>query len=383
MKKLFLSLFCFALLTSVQAQKLSKEEAEKATSELLAEREAKIKAEYGHEWKEGELTNGDYKMKFIYRVVGEKPADGRALYISMHGGGGAPAEVNDQQWENQKKLYTPQEGLYFVPRSPTDTWNMWHQFYMDGFVDKIIQLAGIYEDVNPNKVYVMGYSAGGDGTFQLAPRLADHWAAASMMAGHPNNAKIENLRNLPFSIFMGGKDAAYNRNGLAREWIARLDSLHNAEGGFISDSHIYEECGHWMNRQDSVAMSWMPKFTRNPYPNKVSWVQDDVIRDSFYWLYASPNGRNEDCKVVAEYDGENNTVNIIYADSPSVIFGLNDNMMDLDKPVTIQYQGETIYKKVLPRSLKSIKADVDAGRDPYLIFPVKVKVMHGKQVTVL
>jgi dienelactone hydrolase len=28
-------------------------------------------------------------------------------------------------------------------------------------------------DVNPNKVYVMGYSAGGDGVWRLAPRMAD------------------------------------------------------------------------------------------------------------------------------------------------------------------------------------------------------------------
>jgi poly(3-hydroxybutyrate) depolymerase len=50
----------------------------------------------------------------------------------------------------------------------------------------------------------MGYSAGGDGVFQIAPRMADHWAAAAMMAGHPGDAAALNLRNLPFTIFMGG-----------------------------------------------------------------------------------------------------------------------------------------------------------------------------------
>ena len=43
----------------------------------------------------------------------------------------------------------------------------------------------LYE-VDPNKVYLMGYSAGGDGVYQLAPRMADRFAAAAMMAGHPN-----------------------------------------------------------------------------------------------------------------------------------------------------------------------------------------------------
>ncbi len=378
MKKLLLSMLCLLGTGGLWAQSgLSRKQADEAAERLLKEREEKIKADYGHEWKEGVLTNGDYKMKFIYKVFGDKPAEGRSLYISMHGGGGAPAALNDQQWENQKRLYTPKEGVYFVPRSSTDTWNMWHQFYMDGFIDKIVLLSGIFEDVNPNKIYVMGYSAGGDGTFQLAPRLADHWAAAAMMAGHPNNAKIECLRNLPFSIYMGGKDAAYNRNGLAREWIARLDSLHRAEGGFISDSHIFEECGHWMNRRDTIAMEWMSRFKRNPYPQKVSWVQDDVSRDSFYWLYAGDTGKNEDTKVVAEYDPDTNTVNVIETNSPSVVIGLNDHMVNLDKPVTIQLNGKTIYKKRLPRTLRSIKADVDAGRDADLIFPAKFKIING------
>lgn len=383
-KILLLSLLFATTLSVATAQtKLTKEEAKAATDKLLSEREARIKSEIGPEWQAKELTNGNYKMKFDYKVFGDKPADGRALYISMHGGGGTTPAANDKQWDNQKKLYTPVEGVYFVPRSPTDTWNMWHQFYMDGFVDKIVQLSGIYEDVNPNKIYIMGYSAGGDGTFQMAPRMADHWAAAAMMAGHPGNAQAINLRNLPFALYMGGADAAYNRNGLAKVWSDMLDSLASVEkGAFIHDAHIYEGMPHWMGSRDTVAMSWMPKFTRNPLPTKVMWAQDDVSRDSFYWLYAPPTGKNEGTRIEAEYDTATNSVNIIHSDAPSVVIGLNDKMVDLDKPVTIKYEGTTIFKKRLNRSLEAIESDINAGRDRDLIFPVKVKVMHGKNVTI-
>ena len=37
-------------------------------------------------------------------------------------------------------------------------------------------MAVIKENVNPNKVYLLGYSAGGDGVYQLAPRMANRWA---------------------------------------------------------------------------------------------------------------------------------------------------------------------------------------------------------------
>ena len=57
----------------------------------------------------------------------------------MHGGGGAPAEVNDKQWQNQISLYQPAEGIYMAPRAPTDTWNLWHQDHIDVFFALFIQ----------------------------------------------------------------------------------------------------------------------------------------------------------------------------------------------------------------------------------------------------
>ena len=125
----------------------------------------------------------------------------------MHGGGGAPPQVNDQQWENQKRLYTLSEGVYLVPRAPTNTWNLWHQGHIDGMFSRLIENMIALEDVNPDKVYLMGYSAGGDGVYQLAPRMADRFAAAAMMAGHPNETSPLGLRNLPFTLHMGGRDS--------------------------------------------------------------------------------------------------------------------------------------------------------------------------------
>lgn len=107
--------------------------------------------------------------------------------------------MNDEQWENQIKLYQPADSLYIAPHAPTDTWNLWHEDHIDPLFDRLIQDAIVLADVNPNRVYFMGYSAGGDGVYQLAPRMADRLAAASMMAGHPNDASPLGLRNIDFA----------------------------------------------------------------------------------------------------------------------------------------------------------------------------------------
>ncbi|MFM8642358.1 MAG: polyhydroxyalkanoate depolymerase, partial [Phycisphaerales bacterium] len=110
----------------------------------------------------------------------------------------APAPVNDAQWENQKRLYSPPEGVYVAPRAPTNEWNLWHQGHVDALFDRLIENLVMCERVDPDRIYLMGYSAGGDGVYQLAPRMADRFAAAAMMAGHPNEAVPDGLRNLPF-----------------------------------------------------------------------------------------------------------------------------------------------------------------------------------------
>jgi len=55
--------------------------------------------------------------------------------------------------------------------------------------------------------------------------LADWLAGAAMMAGHPNGVELFNVRNIAFSIQVGGKDAAYNRNELARNYIKTMNEL--------------------------------------------------------------------------------------------------------------------------------------------------------------
>src|SRR5262249_45319758 len=146
------------------------------------------------------------------------------------------------QWQNQIKLYEPAEGVYIAPRAPTNTWNLWHEAHIDPLFDRLIGDCVALKDVNPDKVYLMGYSAGGDGVWQLAPRMADRFAAAAMMAGHPNEASQLPLRNLPFAIFVGGKDSAFNRNKVAKEKSDLLDVLQKKDSaGYEHVVRIYPD----------------------------------------------------------------------------------------------------------------------------------------------
>src|SRR5580698_10754904 len=63
---------------------------------------AMIRKDRAAEVKDRLLKDDKQEMPFFYKTFGKKPAAGWSLWISLHGGGGAPKNVNDGQWENQK-----------------------------------------------------------------------------------------------------------------------------------------------------------------------------------------------------------------------------------------------------------------------------------------
>lgn len=318
-------------------------------NELLLKWEVEGRDERERELEEKVIRMGDKEMKFLERKYGEEPEAGHSLWISMHGGGSAPPKVNDAQWRNQIKLYQPEEGYYVAPRAPTDTWNLWHEGHIDDFFDRLISDYVICRGVNPDRVYLMGYSAGGDGVYQLAPRMADRFAAASMMAGHPNETKPDGLRNLPFEIFMGGEDGAYNRNKKAANWKVRLADLQTADpAGYKHRVTIYEGLGHWMNNKEAEVLPRMAAESRNGWPRKVVWLQDDVTHERFYWLGVRKDGAKKRRRLEAVVDGQK--IAVAGEDVSGLKFWLSDELLDLDKEVSVTLNGKEAFRGMVPRS---------------------------------
>jgi predicted esterase len=353
---------------------LTKADAAAARELLWKAHAAIIEKDRSGELKDRMLKEGALEMPFFYKTFGKKPANGWSLWISLHGGGGAPKQVNDQQWENQKKLYTLDEGIYLAPRAPTNTWNLWHEGHIDRMFTRLIEDMIVLEGIDPNRVYVMGYSAGGDGVYQLAPRMADHWAGAAMMAGHPNGVSLLSLRNVPFALQVGGNDSAYNRNKVGKEYGEKLDELQKDDPkGYEHFVKIHEGKPHWMNLEDKVALPWMAKFTRNPVPERIVWKQTGTPHDSSYWLAVPTKEAKGDSLVSANRAGQ--TIEITAAEKiGKLLIRFDDRMVDLDKPVKVTQDGKELFAGELPRTAGVMLRTLIGRGDPGLIFDAEVEI---------
>lgn len=317
------------------------------------------------------IQAGGKEMRVLERTFGKKPEGGHSLWISMHGGGGTAPRVNDGQWRNQIQLYEPKEGIYVAPRAPTNTWNLWHEGHIDDLFDHLIANYIIDRGINPNRIYLMGYSAGGDGVYKLAPRMADRFAAASMMAGHPNGEPMDSLRNLPFMIWMGEKDGAYKRNEMARQWGKKLDELQAEDpDGYVHETHIVAGKGHWMDREDAKAVPWMAKHTRNPWPKKVVWRQAGRLHDRFYWLGLPKDQLKGGQTVRATVDGQ--TITLQTEGVAKLHLRLSDQLVDLDRPITVTCNGKQVFEGKVERSVQAIHESLLQRLDPTTVATAKL-----------
>ena len=148
-------------------------------------------------------------MRFLMEQKGEPDENGLyPLYITLHGGGDWTPEDNDGQWFGMFQYYKEavQNGIYVACRGITDTWDLHFRPESYPLYDRLIQAMISLYRADPNRVYLLGFSAGGDGVYQITPRMADRFAAANMSSGHPNGISMRNLMNCPFSIQVGVRD---------------------------------------------------------------------------------------------------------------------------------------------------------------------------------
>lgn len=208
------------------------------------------------------LTHGGSAMRFFMETIGQPDEDGRyPLYITLHGGGEGTAEENNDQWIDMFDYYREavENGIYIACRGITDTWDLHFREESYPLYDRLIEAMIVNYGADPNRVFLLGFSAGGDGVYQIAPRLADRFAAVNMSSGHPNGVSLLNVANCPISLQAGIRDyysADVMRSVRAAEFEKTLSGYHGKYGfGFEHRVCIHVPSGHnFVDYEDGESM---------------------------------------------------------------------------------------------------------------------------------
>jgi hypothetical protein len=166
---------------------------------------------------------------------------------------------------------------------------------------------------------------------------------------------------------MGGQDGAYDRNVHALRWKELLAACAaNDPGAYRHDVVIYPNKGHWMDGEDLAGVQWMAEHDRNLRPDRVVWLQDDVLHKRFYWLKVDRPVKGD--RVVVKRQGQ--TITIEEGGVPKQLrIRLDDDMLDLDKSLNVvDAQGEVLFEGWVPRTSRVIEQTLGERGDPKGVF---------------
>lgn len=313
------------------------------------------------------MTFGEATMKYGLLVKGEPDESGYPLFISLHGGGQSDTpDLNDSQWAHMVSYYqnSVKNGVHVNPRGVRDTWDCHFNPESYPLYDRLIENLIAFYNVDPNRVYLTGFSAGGDGVYAITAKMADRFAAANMSAGHPNDLPLWNLYNMPLLLQVGENDTAYDRNIVTAQYGLLLDEYQEElGGGYIHNTYIHQGKGHnfsdnsssrqmviadsaaWLKSGDNSAVEtdanavrFLEQYVRNPLPERVVWDlsqrAEQRTGESFYWLRAD-SGLTEG-KIVVSFDRETNSIQVEECSiEGEVTFLLSNDMLDLFAPITV------------------------------------------------
>jgi len=218
-----------------------------------------------------------------------------------------------------------------------------------------------FATLNPDRWYITGHSAGGDGSWAIVQRTPDLWAAAgmqsgSMISGRPEWGLVENMAYVPFHAMIGENDNLPNRIPDSKEAVRLLDALGDdtkfllipKTGHYPLPAEAYEDQENWMFakvRKRPTKFS----FTVDQYVHPGVWGIKVVFLPTQRQLIQEPWPRF-DVKISGQ------TVEITTKNTKRLSVDLGSNGLKMTGDVALSVNGKEVLKGAVPD--KPIVVDV-------------------------
>jgi len=319
----------------------------------------------------------------------------QGLVMSLHGGGEGAGSA-DPTFSLKGCITIAPQGLLIHG----DNWNTVHG---EKQILTYIEIAKAQFDVDPDRVYVGGFSMGGTGSWHMAGRFPDLFAAAAPCAGvlmaQPKSqlpAKedvaviqygiVPNVRNLAMYYFIGLED----RNCMPGTYLYvadMLDELRKQDPGGYEKIHFktYPGLAHaFPPGEPSNCLKFLAEQRRDTYPEKIVWeyalnpfplpTEKDTTRriviHTMYWIrHDRPMDRMQ---ITARREGNEFHVELGGADAEGAYVMLNPAMFDPKADVVVHVDGKEAYRGRPEPDFVTVVESLDSRLDKSLTFDRKI-----------
>lgn len=343
-----------------------------------------------HHW---ELIDED-PMPFYLLKKGDNSIQKKPLFLNLHGSGPKTHEFKAALMLS--KMYDDSPSLYFIPQIPNERRYRWWFQPVQNAWEGMFRLSMLNDEVDANKIFVLGISEGGYGSQRLGAYYADYLAGVGPMAGGEplKNAPPLNYRHVAFSFHTGEHDSGFGRNTLTTLAGTVFDSLTTKyPGEYIHNVVIQKDKGHSVDY--TLTTPWLMKHKRNASPMNISWVyfpMHNRYRKGFYNVAITkfPNLKEEDefNRILFDihFDKKENLIELdaqLMSDemielkeinNGQIALFLDDRYIDYSKKVRVKYKGKIVHDAKVKLNEETLIESCALFGDPERLYPAKVVV---------
>ncbi|HNO76541.1 MAG TPA: hypothetical protein PKN33_00650 [Phycisphaerae bacterium] len=336
------------------------------------------------------------------------------LLIAFHGQGG-----NGQQFIRASVALLGEHAKDFIVAAPTDYNGMWLGSSAAESAEPLALIGGLKHlfHIDTDRIYVLGYSQGGHASFLLATFYKDQLAAAVSLAGtcaiqmgaECLDVLLPNIHTTPVLAVYGADDqskdeateapigiAVWNRyiKQQAEKLnlpITMIELPGVGHGGVIPPKDAFAEIltkkrpplsktvSHRFRYTTQARDGWLrqTQFSGDPWTSQqliVSPANNETVGEAMTAMLKEKLGY-----LGGKIDGQ--TIHIETHLCGQIEVLLNDDLVDLDKPITIVVDGTVRFEGTAKRKLRTM---LDIAKDDWefqRLFPVRFEVgRKGKAV---
>lgn len=356
-----------------------------AVSSILSEGRSYPSAPVGMQ-PEQEVTVGSQVFEYgLYVPENYRPEKAYPLVICLHGAG-FTGDAYLERW--QARLNDN-----YILACPTLTYGDWWTRTAEQLVLVTIRaVTGTYH-IDPERIFLTGMSNGGIGAYLIGAHYARQFAAIVPMASgldHVLMPFLENFQETPLYIIHGKRDQVMPVE-LSRSIVDTLAEL-NYTYVYREHDRIHPMAGgHFFPREELADLvAWLGQQHRNPYPKKLRVVEDATHLLRFGWVRIDATERiasftealidHQDeaikSRLYARLDAtiKENTIAVHSQRVRRYTLFLNDQLVDLTRPVTVVTNDTITFEGVIMPSIRTLLHEARIRHDQGAIYPASVTI---------
>jgi pimeloyl-ACP methyl ester carboxylesterase len=315
-----------------------------------------------------------------------QPTHAYGLVICLHGAG-FTGEAYLDRWK-------PRLGDDYILACPTYGMGAWWNRSAEELVLATMRAVWSRYPIDRNRVFLTGMSNGGIGTWIIGMHHADLFAGIAPMASGIDDVLypfLSNLRTTPVYMIHGSQDEVMPVR-LSRELAAELTKL-GYEFVYREHDRTHPMAGgHFFPREELPALvDWMNQHRRTVLPPHLSVTRDASHLEAFAWARIDATDRiavfSENLfdgtdrfitdRVYAKLDAQIAERNRIEVRTEHVLrysLFLNDELIDLSRPVVVITNGTESFRGLLKPSVETMLRQARLRGDPAQTFSVQVTI---------